>query len=164
MLPWRSDARAGPRPDDLPLPGARMPLVRGGRPLKRWRWVGVFAPRAMACVGFVRIGGVPQAWWAVWEREAAWLRERTIFARPAAAVRFGPGTVSVRDGDCRIDLAFDETPGVETICADATEYVWTRKQAAVQVRGSAQVAGEVVGLDGLGVVDDTAGYHARHTD
>ena len=164
MLPWRSDVSAGPRPGDLPLPGARMPLVRGGRPLKRWRWVGVFGPRAMACVGFVRIGGAPQAWWAIWDREACWLRERTIFARPAAAVRFGPGTVSVRDGDCLIDLAVDESPGVETICRDGAQYVWTRKQAGVPVRGSARVAGETVALDGLGVVDDTAGYHDRRTE
>jgi hypothetical protein len=118
----------------------------------------------MACVGFVRVGGVPQAWWAVWEREAGWLRERTIFTRPAAAVRFGPGTVSVRDGDCVIDLAVDESPGVETICRDGAQYVWTRKQAAVPVRGEARLAGETVVLDGLGVVDDTAGYHDRHTE
>src|SRR5690242_7538643 len=138
MLPWRSDAGAGPRPRDLPLPGARMPLVRGGRPLKRWRWVGVFGPRAMACVGFVRIGGAPQAWWAVWDREAGWLRERTIVARPAASVRFGAGTASVRDGDCLIDLAVDESPGIETICRDGAQYVGTRKQAGVPVRGSAR--------------------------
>src|SRR4051794_33151495 len=163
MLPWRSDAGDGSRPEGLPLPGTRMPLVRGGRPLKRWRWVGVFGPRAMACVGFVRIGGVPQAWWAVWEREACWLRERTIFVRPAAAVRFAPGAVTVRDGDCAIDLAVDEMPGVETVCRDGAQYVWTRKQAAVAVRGAARGAGEALGLGGPGVVDDTAGYHHRPT-
>jgi hypothetical protein len=164
MLPWRSDAGDGPRPARLPLPGGRMPLARGGRPLKRWRYVGVFGPGAMACVGFVRVGGVPQAWWAVWQREAGWLRERTIFGRPASAVRFASGAVTVRDGDCAIDLAVDEVPGVETVCRHGAQHVWTRKQAAVAVRGSARVAGEVVALDGLGVVDDTAGYHDRHTE
>src|SRR3954469_17210672 len=164
MLPWRSDASTGPRPDRLPLPGARMPLARGGRPLERWRYVGVFGPDAMACVGFVRVGGVPQAWWAIWHRNGSWLRERTIFARPASAVRFAPGAVTVRDGDCSIDLAVDEIAGVETVCRHGAQHVWTRKQAGVAVRGSARVAGEVVDLDGLGVVDDTAGYHDRLTE
>src|SRR3954463_8648828 len=157
MLPWRSDASSGPRPDRLPLPGARMPLARGGRPLKRWRWVGVFGPEAMACVGFVRVGGVPQAWWAVWQREAGWLRERTIFGRPAAAVRFAPGAVTVREGDCSIDLAVDEVPGVETVCRHGAQHVWTRKQAAVAVRGSARLAGAGGGLDGAGRGDQHGG-------
>jgi hypothetical protein len=141
-----------------------MPLVRGGRPLKRWRWVGVFGEGAMACVGFVRVGGVPQAWWAVWQREAGWLRERTVFARPGAAVRFARGAVTVRDGDCAIDLALDEAAGIESVCRHGAQYVWTRKQAAVPVRGTARLAGQTVRLEGLGVVDDTAGYHDKHTE
>src|SRR3954463_4381645 len=116
MLPWRSDASSGPRPDRLPLPGARMPLARGGRPLKRWRWVGVFGPHAMACVGFVRVGGVPQAWWAVWHREAGWLRERTFSAGRVGAVPLPAGGVAGRAGDCFIDLPVDEIPGVESVC------------------------------------------------
>ena len=31
----------------LPLPPERMPLLRGGRPLKRWRYVGVYHPDVM---------------------------------------------------------------------------------------------------------------------
>jgi hypothetical protein len=141
-----------------------MPLTRGGRALKRWRYVGVFGAEVMACVGFARVGGLPQAWWAIWHREARWLRERTIFLRPAAAVRFARGAVTVRDGDCAIDLAVEEIPGVETVCRHGEQYVWTRKQAAVPVHGTARVAGEAMRLDGLGVVDDTAGYHARETE
>jgi len=141
-----------------------MPLVRGGRPLKRWRYVGVFGERAMACVGFARVGGLPQAWWAVWDRDQGWMRERTVFARPGSVVAFGPGTARVRDGDCAIDLVLDEAPGVETVCRHGAQYVWTRKQAAVAVRGTARVAGETVRLDALGVVDDTAGYHAQRTE
>src|SRR3954468_20970407 len=115
MLPWRSDLDGRPRPVELPLPPARLPLVHAGRPLKRWRYVGAFGERAMVCVGFARVLGLPQAWWAVWARDAGWLRERTIFGRPARAVRFAPGRVTVRDGDCAIDLAVAEIPGVETV-------------------------------------------------
>jgi len=32
------------------------------------------------------------------------------------------------------------------------------------VRGSAKIDGRTVEIDSLGVVDDSAGYHARHTD
>src|SRR4051812_18337981 len=112
-----------------------MPYVRGGRPLKRWRYVGVFGERTMVCVGLARVLGVPQAWWAVWHREEGWLRERTLFARPARAVRFAAGRASVRDGDCEIDLVVDEAPGIESVCPHGAGYVWTRKQAAIPVRG-----------------------------
>jgi Protein of unknown function (DUF2804) len=43
-------------------------------------------------------------------------------------------------------------------------YVWTRKQACVPVRGTVQVAGASYAIDGDdGFVDDSAGYHPRHT-
>ena len=47
---WRGEggSRSG-RPADVPLPPARLPLVRGGRPLKRWRWVGAFSADTMLC-------------------------------------------------------------------------------------------------------------------
>ena len=36
---------------DLALPPGRMPLLRRGRPLKRWRYVGVYGPELMLCAG-----------------------------------------------------------------------------------------------------------------
>lgn len=39
-----------------------MPRVRGGRPLKRWRYVGVYSPDVMLCAGEARVGGLPQRW------------------------------------------------------------------------------------------------------
>ena len=38
-LPWRGPGAGRP---DLPLPPDRMPLRRGGRRLKRWRYLGVY--------------------------------------------------------------------------------------------------------------------------
>jgi hypothetical protein len=164
MQPWRSDTGGAARPSGLPLPPAHMPPLREGRPLKRWRYVGAFGERAMVCVGFARVGGAAQAWWAVWDREGSWMRERTIFARAGRAVRFASGRVAVRDGDCAIDLHVDEIPGVESVCPHGGGYVWTRKQAAVPVRGTVRVAGQAIELDALGVVDDTAGYHEHRTE
>ena len=63
---------------DLPLPPTllgvdpgrwAMPLARRGRPLKRWRYVGVFGPELMLCAGDARIGPVRQRWWAMVERD-----------------------------------------------------------------------------------------------
>ena len=57
----------------LALPPARMPLLRRGRPLKRWRWVGVFGPEFILCVAAARVAGIPQRWWAVAEPDGSLL-------------------------------------------------------------------------------------------
>jgi hypothetical protein len=162
-VPWRGDAHAPERPRAIPLPGARMPLVRGGRPLKRWRWVGVFDERLLLCAAFARVGGVAQSWWAVWDREAGALRERTVSWRPGRVVGFARGRVSVRDGDVAIELELDEGGGVETVCPHGAQYVWTRKQGGVRARGAVRLGHERIAVDARAIVDDTAGYHARET-
>jgi hypothetical protein len=43
--------------------------------------------------------------------------------------------------------------------------VWTRKQAGVAARGTLALDGGAPhAIDALAVIDDTAGYHARHTE
>ena len=43
-------------------------------------------------------------------------------------------------------------------------YIWTRKQAGIPVSGTVRVGGSEFHIDGpLGFVDESAGYHARHT-
>ena len=74
------------------------------------------------------------------------------------------GRVRVRDRGVAIDLVVDEGGGVESLNAHGDGYVWTRKQAARAVRGRVVVDGRELALDGLAVVDDTAGYHARETE
>ena len=83
-LPRRDTAPA--RPLDPPAAPGRLPLVRAGRPLKRWRYVGVFGADLLLCAGRVRVAGVPQVFWAVWDRRAGVLRERTRVG-PAALGR-----------------------------------------------------------------------------
>jgi hypothetical protein len=152
VSPWRAPAAGGGRfPTDIPLPPARMPLLRGGRPLKRWRWVGAFGPGAMACAARVSVGGVPVAWWAVWDGER--LHER--MHRRAGAVRMQPGRVRAAG----LDLSFAEGEGVEVVSPHGAQHIWTRKQGGIPVRGS--VLGRP--FEGHGLVDDSAGYHARRT-
>ena len=42
-----------------------MPARLGTRPLKAWRYIGVFGPELMICVAAVRIGPARQSFWAV---------------------------------------------------------------------------------------------------
>jgi hypothetical protein len=161
MEPWRAEQPGHARPIDL----SRLPARRGGRALKRWRYVGAFGDRTMLCVGLAHVGGVPQAWWAVWDRERGVLHERTVFVRPRAAVAFpARGAVRVRDRGVAIDLVVDEVPGVESVNPHGGGWIWTRKQAGVRVRGTVTIGDDrPLAIDALGVVDDTAGYHARRT-
>jgi hypothetical protein len=153
-LPRRGD---GVSSLGLPLPPSRMPLLRRGRQLKRWRYVGVYGPELMLCVGRARVGPIPRSWWAV-----------VLPGQPVRegdrGIRFDGSRVLVESGDVRADLLLDEGGGVESVNAHgAGGYIWTRKQAGVPVRGTVAVDGRSVEVDALGVVDETAGYHARHT-
>jgi uncharacterized protein DUF2804 len=157
MRPWRS-AGSGDRPH-VAVPPARMPLARARRPLKAWRWVGVFSPELMLCAGSARVGVARMQWWAVWDREL--LRERSY--RRGGPVDVSPGRVRVRAADVAIDLALDEDEGVETISPHGRSYIWTRKQGGIPARGTVTLDGRSHALDGRAIVDDSAGYHARHT-
>ncbi len=129
----------------LPLPPERMPLVRDRRPLKRWRYVAVYSPELMLCIGRARVAGMLQRWWAV--------------ALPDGSLYEG------RSSDGVVDLfSLEEGPGVEVVSGHGRSYIWTRKQAGIAVRGQVRVADRVLAFDGpFGFVDDSAGYHARRT-
>lgn len=162
-----------PRPAPLaalPLPPGPMPLQRGGRPRKRWRYVGVFGPELMACAAVVQVGVARQSFWAVWERPTAdgpgRLRERTRLRR--GGVRLAPGRLHVADVDgdgapVALELALEEIDGVETICPHGRQFAWTRKQGGVAARGRLRIGGRERAVDARAVIDDSAGYHARRT-
>jgi Protein of unknown function (DUF2804) len=126
---WRGP---GPGRPALPLPPDRMPLVRGGRPLKRWRYVGAYGPELMLCAARGRIGVVPFSWWAVWDGER--LHER------------------------RFELEVRGGAAIEVVSPHGRQYAWTRKSVA-RVHGTFDGSP----FDLAGIVDESAGYHARHT-
>lgn len=163
IAPYRGRYGA-PRPsglDSLALPPSPMPGRRGSRPLKQWRYVGVYGPDLMLCVGAVRIGPFRQEFWAIWDRDAAHLHERT--RRRQGGVDLTAGRVMVQDGDVAIALDLDEEAGIETVCPSGSAYAWTRKQGGVAAVGTVVVAGRQRRIDSHAVIDDTAGYHSRHT-
>jgi Protein of unknown function (DUF2804) len=139
----------------------RLPLVRGRRPLKRWRYAGVYGADVMLCAGIVRVGGVPQCFWAVWDRRAGVLCERTRMR--LGAVALPEGTVRVRDGDVAIDLALARAgEPVEVVSPHGGGWTWTGK-APVTARGSVVLGASAIDVDAPALVDDSAGYHARAT-
>jgi hypothetical protein len=81
-----------------------MPPLRGGRPLKRWRYVGGYGDDVCLCLGVVRVGVGVQAFWAVWDRGGRRLVERTALGR--RGVRLGASGAPVAAARVR-------APGVE---------------------------------------------------
>jgi hypothetical protein len=140
------------RPTGLPVPPARMALVRDRRPLKRWRYLGLYGEDLMLCAADVRIAGLPQAFWATWDRRD--LREKTVFRPGGVAL----GDHTARFGPAELRLQPDGDPMTVT-SRHGDSYIWTRKQP---VRATGTVGGRAIALRGL--IDDSAGYHARRTD
>ena len=138
-----------------------MPLMRGGRPLKAWRYVGAFGPELMLCAARVRIGPLPVAWWAVWDRTRGRLIERS--ARGRGGVTIEPGRLMVAGRAVRLRLTLEPGAPVEVVSPHGRQSAWTRKQAGVGARGWIELHGERRTLDLRAVVDESAGHHARET-
>jgi hypothetical protein len=156
-------------------------MLRGGRPLKRWRYVGVFSEQLMACAALVQVGPARQSFWAIYTREDGVLRERTRMLVPRG-VALAPGRMRIRDGEALLDLTLQEDEGIRARCAHGAGLrsgggshdgnkplgageVWTRKQAGVRAQGTLTLGGGSPRvIEALAVIDDTAGYHPRHTE
>jgi hypothetical protein len=159
-LPYRGDGTG--LPDGLALPPARMPLLHRGRALKRWRYVGAYGESFMLCAGVVRIAGLPQSFWAVWDRERGALHERTRLRR--AGVEVGERHVSVRDGDVAVELRLATAGEPVVVVSDhGGAHIWTRK-LPLAVEGTITIAGEARAVAAGGISDDSAGYYARVTE
>jgi len=154
-LPYRGDG-AG-LPAGIPLPPAPMPAWHHGRPLKRWCYVGVFGRSLSWCCGVVHVAGIAQTFWGAWDR--ATLVERTRVLR-TRGVTVTPSAVEV-EGVASLTLVTAGDP-VEVVSAHGRAHVWTRK-TPVRATGTVTVAGRTHAVDADGLVDETAGYHARRT-
>ena len=179
QLPWRGPGAGRP---DLPLPPEKMSLRRGGRMLKRWRYVGVFCDEFLLCGARVQVGPLGQTFWVVWDREESELREHTRIrlpgargevwregrdGRPAPGLGRRPGaplTDHVMAEGVRVRLRFGDAEWVEVVCPTPEgQYVWTRKRADVPVECDLRVGEKRWQLEARGVEDESAGYHPRHT-
>ena len=162
-------------PGQMPLPSPDLPIFRDTRPLKRWRYVGVFCEELMACAALIQVGPARQSFWAVLTRADGRLRQRTRMLPRRGTVELAPGRsaagepepgrLRVRDDGVRLDLSLNEREGIQALCPHGREHVWTRKQAGVPARGTLALDGGLPRqIEALAVIDDTAGYHARFTE
>ena len=148
------------RLESLALPPAPMASHDRGRPLKSWRYVGVFCDELMLCAATVRIGPARQCFWAIWDRRRQRLHERTALG--TRAVLMSPGRLTILDRVVQVDLELDEGAGVETVCPSGDSYGWTRKQA-IEATGRVMIDGQPLALRAPAIIDDTAAYYERHT-
>jgi hypothetical protein len=140
-----------------------MPSWHRRRPLKRWRYVGVYGDAFLLCAGVVHIAGLPQGFWALWDRERRQLHERTTVMR-TGHIRLGDGRLAVDDAGVLIDLRVEpDGEAVEVVSDHGGAHIWTRKQP-VAASGTVTVAGASSVVAAAGLIDDTAGYFARRTD
>ena len=155
---WRGPATG---PAGVPLPPERMPLVRGGRPLKRWTYVGAYGPDLMLCAARARIGvGAGRVVGGVGPR-----------ARPAACSAPRAGAAASRSArrGWRCAAAGGARAGARRRRADRgrlparAQYVWTRKRGGVRGARLDRARRRRRELDLRAIVDESAGYHARHT-
>jgi Domain of unknown function (DUF2804), C-terminal len=143
-----------------------MTLLNGRRFRKRWRWVGAFADNLMAFAAIAQVGPASVTFWGVWDRERRRLWERTRRGLPGRRcdVEMRGRSVHVRAGNIEFDLELGEGTPIECVCPNGEGgYTWTRKSAGMPVRGEVRIGRRTNRLEGLGVEDDSAGYHPRYT-
>ncbi len=129
----------------------------------------------MACAALVQVGPARQSFWALYSRERDELRERTRILPRAGKLQLHaqaagengparPGGLRIRDQGVALDLELAEEDGFRAHCLDERGEVWTRKQAGIGARGTLALDGSAPRqVRARAVIDDTAGYHSRHT-
>ena len=111
-LPWRGP---GPGRPELPVPPQRVALRRAGVWRKRWRYVAAFCDELMLCAARVGIGPLGQTFWAIWDREATELHERTRTLLPIARGEVWTEPAGTKDAG-RLDWAPES--GATTVRTD----------------------------------------------
>jgi hypothetical protein len=71
--------------------------------------------------------------------------------------------MTIRGREVQIDLALQETAGIEAVCPSGSRYAWTRKQGGVPVDGVVMIDGDPRRVTARAIIDDTAAYYERHT-
>ena len=108
--PYRSEWSVGTIRRRMERMAAQMPLFRRGRPLKRWRYVGVFGEEFMICAASGPGGAGPtDVLGGARARQQATIAERTRMLPRRGALDLTPGRLRIRDSrgpGC--DLALEE--------------------------------------------------------
>lgn len=119
----------------------------------------------MACAARVQVGPARQSFWALYLRGEDTLYGRTRLLPRRRELHLEPGRLLLRDRYVRLDLSLAEEGSFQARCRHGRGQVWTRKQAGVRAHGTLALGnGPAREIEALAVIDDTAGYHARHTE
>jgi len=159
-IPWRGP---GPGRPELPLPPGPMPLRRNGQTRKRWRYIGFYGEELMLCAARAQVGPLSQCFWVLWDRQAGEQLAHTSVRPGSREVRMDGPNLEIEAGGLRASLRLGECEAIETICPSGSGWGWTRKRAGVPIEGEIEVAGQRRAIVGLGVDDESAGYHRRRT-
>jgi hypothetical protein len=137
----------------------------------------------MLCAARVKVGPIIQTFWAIYDRRDDRLLERTVTLFPGARGQVwsedgkGAGITYSRDGGTVMHIDDDDPEAgrvrcflhigdgkwIESVCPNgAGGYVWTRKRV-VPVRCDVRVGDRSLEVEAIGVEDESAGYHPRHT-
>lgn len=157
--PYRGDG--SDRPAGVPLPPARLPLLRAGQLRKRWQYTAFWSEELSFCASRVAAGPLQQEYWGIWDRKAGQFRERSHFF--TSRVEFTPNRVHVRDGDAEIDLAYEPDSSFEVYRPADRAYIWAHKDYCRAARGVVRYGGKTREAVGVVFVDINAGYHERRT-
>ena len=145
-----------------------MPLVSRANLRKRWRYVGYYGEEVMFCAAWAEIGPARTTFWSLWDREQGRLlgHTRMLPGPPELMIEGDRLEVDAGSGGpapVRVLLRIGESEAVESVCPSGRGWGWTRKRAGVPLAGTIEAGGRRWKVDGPGVDDQSAGYHARHT-
>jgi hypothetical protein len=141
---------------------------------KRWCYVAAFSDELMVCAARVQVGPMGQTFWALLERSSGEFHERTRMRVPGTRGEVMADPPADASKGFRVTIESSAVSGVlevgggtpwEVACpTNEGREVWTRKRVGVPIAGRLSVnGGRSFQLDALGVLDETDGYHPRHT-
>jgi hypothetical protein len=106
----------------------------------------------------ITVGPFNQEFWFLWDG-----------ARSAERVYRGKGSFRLDDkgfeitgGELSGRIAFHAVDSFEVLTHDDRAYTWTRK-TLINAAGSIRIGGREISVDSTGLIDESAGYHPRHT-
>jgi hypothetical protein len=91
------------------------------------------------------------------------LFERTTSRRGGVLLESGRVRVAAPGAVIELELGEDAGEEVEVASPHGRSWIWTRKRANTPARGRVLAGGHEHPVDGTAFVDESAGYHARHT-
>jgi uncharacterized protein DUF2804 len=159
-IPWRGPGEDRP---DLPLPPGPMPLRSVGQTRKRWRYIGLYDEAVMLCAARAQVGPLSQSFWVLWDRASGKQLAHTSVRPGSREVRMDGPNLEVEARGLRASLRLGAVTPIETICPSGSGWGWTRKRAGMPIAGTIETPGKRWEVSGLGVDDESAGYHQRHT-